>query len=161
MNRGSSGGERGVTAIEVAIGVSIASVVLIFSMQSLSLFINTGRAVSEKTKTVYLAEDGLELVRYLRDESWTTLSALSTTGTHYVSVTASAVAATTTVQVIDGYTRSFKISNVYRNASDDIVASTTGGAVADTDSKYIEMRVVGGTPVATTSIMTILTNPNP
>ncbi len=153
--------KRGVTAIEVAVGVSIASLILIFTMQSLSLFINTGRTVSEKTKAVYLAEDGIEIVRYIRDDSWNTVSALSTSATHYLNVTSSALVFTSTPEVIDGYTRSFRISNVYRNSSDDIVASTTSGATADTQSKYIEMRVVGGTPVATTSIMTILTNPNP
>jgi hypothetical protein len=152
---------RGVTVIEVAIGVSIAALVLIFSMQSLSLFINVGRTISEKTKAIYLAEDGLEIVRYLRDESWSTVSALSTSGTHYLSVTPGAFSFTSTPETVDGYTRSFKISNVYRNSSDDIVASTTSGASPDTGSKYVELRVVGGTPVATTSISTILTNPNP
>jgi hypothetical protein len=147
---------RGVTAIEVAIGVSIAALVLIFAMQALALFINAGRTASERTKAVYLAEDGIELLRFVRDESWNTLSSLSANTTYYLQVTPSAVSVTATPQVIDEYTRSFRVSNVYRNSSDDIVASTTGGAVADTGSKYVTVTVTWGNPTNTITLSTIL-----
>jgi Tfp pilus assembly protein FimT len=154
-------GERGVTAIEIVFGVSIAALVLIFSVHSILQFVNAGRVAGEKAKAIYLAEEGLELVRFVRDESWNTISGLSANTTYYLWATGSAVGVTTTPQVTDGYTRSFRISNVYRNSSDDIVASTTGGASADTDSKYVALTVTWGAPTSTVSFTSILTNINP
>jgi hypothetical protein len=152
---------RGVTAIEVAIGVSIAALVIVYAMTTIGLFVNAGRTTSEKTKALYLVEDGFELLRYVRDGSWPTLSALSSNTTYYLSVTTAGVYVVTTPQTIDGFTRSFRISNVYRNSSDDIVASTTGGSSADTSSKYITMTVTGGVSTTTVSMVTILTEIDP
>ncbi len=151
--------EQGVTSIEVAFGVSIAALVLIFTLHSIMQFMTAGRIASEKTKAVYLAEDGLELLRFVRDESWASISALNTSTTYYLSVTSSLVSVTTVPQTIDGYARSFRLSNVYRNSSDDIVTSTTSGAVADTSSKYITMRVAWDT--STSTLVTILTEIDP
>jgi hypothetical protein len=152
---------RGVTAVEVAIGVSIAALVLVYAMTTIGLFINAGRTASERTKAVYLVEDGFELLRYVRDGSWNTISGLSSNTTYYLSVTGTGVYVVTTPQTIDGFTRSFRISNVYRNSSDDIVASTTSGSSADTSSKYITMTVTGGVSTTTVSMVTILTEIDP
>ena len=161
-SKGAKNGARGVTAVEVAIGVSIAALVLIFTTNVIMLFVNANRTVGEKTKALYLNEDGIELLRYLRDGSWSTLGGLSENTTYYLSVTPSSVNVTSVPQTVDEYTRSFRISNVYRsNTTDDIVASTTGGAVADTSSKYITMTTTGGTPTSTISLMTILTEIDP
>ncbi len=148
---------RGFTAVEVLVGVALASVILIFAANTVALFINAGRVVSEKTKALYLAEDGLELMRFVRDESWNTISVLPVGSTRYLGVTSSLITTTTTPEVIDGFRRSFSVQNVYRDATtNDIVASTTGGSVADTSSKYITMSVAWGTPTTTISMTSIL-----
>lgn len=152
---------RGVTAIEVAIGVSLAALVLIFAVQTIGLFVNANREASEKTKAIYLTEEGLEVLRYLRDGSWSTLSGLSANSTYYIAASGTSIAITTTLQNMDGYVRSFRVSNVYRNASDDIVASTTSGSVADTSSKYVTMTTTYGTPTSSVSITSILTEIDP
>jgi Flp pilus assembly pilin Flp len=153
--------ERGVTAIEVAIGVSIAALVLIFATNTLMLFMNVGRTASEKTKAVYLAEEGIELLKFRRDDGWSNISTLSANTTYYFSVSPTTITVTPTPQVVDGYTRSFRISNVYRNSSDDIVASTTSGAVADTSSKYVTVSVAWGAPTTTISLSSIITDIDP
>jgi prepilin-type N-terminal cleavage/methylation domain-containing protein len=148
---------RGFTAVEVLIGVALASVILIFAANTVALFINAGRVVSEKTKALYLVEEGLELIRFVRDESWSTISSLSTSGTHYLGITTSLITTTTTPEIIGGFRRSFTIQNVYRNTTtSDIVASTTGGSVADTSSKYITLSVAWGNPTTTISMTSIL-----
>lgn len=153
--------ERGVAAVEVVIGVSIAALVLIFATNALVLFLNAGRTASEKVKAIYLVEDGLELLRFVRDDSWNSISSLSVNATHYLQVTPSTVTVTSAPQLIDGYTRSFRISNVYRNASDDIVASTTPGSTADQSAKYVTMTVTWGTPTSTVALTSILTDIDP
>ncbi len=153
---------RGFTALETAIGVSLVALVLTFVMTTVAQFINTGRTTTQKTQALYLAEETLELVRFVRDVSWTNISSLTNGTTYYIRVASGAVSVTTTPQIAAGFTRSFVISNVYRNATtDDIVASTTGGSVADTSTKYVTARVVGGNPTSTVSLTTIIADLDP
>jgi len=153
---------RGVTAIEVVIGVSIAALILVFTMYAIMLFVNAGRTVSEKTEAVYLAEEALELIRFVRDGAWSNISSLTNNTTYYLDITGGAITVTNTPEVIDGFRRSFIISNVYRNAvTNDIVASTTGGSVADSSSKYVTATVSWGVSTSTISLTSILTNLNP
>jgi hypothetical protein len=150
-----------VTAIEAVIGVSIAALVLVFAVQATGLFVNANRVASEKTKAIYLTEEGHELLRYLRDGSWNAISTLSTNNTYYFVTSTTSIALTTTLQNNDGYVRSLRLQNVYRNSSDDIVASTSSGAVADTSAKYVTMTTTYGTPTSSVSITTILTEIDP
>ena len=147
----------GFTAIEVVVGVSIVGLILVYTTYAITEFINSARDVTEKTEALYLAEDGLELVRYMRDNNWATISSIPVNQTRYIEVTNTSVTVTTIPEVIDGFTRSFTLQNVYRESGTaDIVASTTGGSVADTDSKYVTMTVTWGTPVKNVSLTTII-----
>lgn len=148
---------RGVSAIEVIIGVSIAAMVLTFTMFTVSQFINAGRTIGNQTQALYLAEEGLELLRFIHDENWSDIGSLPENTTRYLEVTPTDISVDTTPEVIDGYTRSFVVSNVYRSATtDDIIASTTSGAVADSSSRYVTVTVTGGAPSIAVSLVTIL-----
>ena len=150
---------RGMGLLEVVVSVSIVAVVLVFFSNTFVQFINTGKQVTEKTQALYLAEEGLELMRFVRDYNWADISAL-TGGTSYaLLLNPTTIGITTTPEVSGIFKRTFVVSNVYRNAStDDIVASTTVGAVADAQAKYITMNVAWGTPTSTISLTTILTH---
>ena len=153
---------RGITAVEVLFGIAIASLVLIFVSNAIALFINAGRTVTEKTKALYLAEEGLEFIRFVRDESWSNISSFPINTTRYFTVTGSAITIGTTPEWIDGYRRRFSVQNVYRNSSsDDIVASTTGGSVADTNSKYVFMTIEWGNPTSSVSMTSVLSDLTP
>ena len=152
---------QGMGIVEVVVAVSIVSVVLIFFSNTFVQFINSGKQVSEKTQALYLTEEGLELMRFVRDNNWADISTL-TSGTSYALVLSSTPIGITTSPEVSGiFKRTFVVSNVYRNAiTDDIVASTTVGAVADTQAKYVTMNVQWGTPTSTISLTTILTHLN-
>jgi type II secretory pathway pseudopilin PulG len=153
---------QGITSIEVVIGVSIASIVLVYAMNALSLFINSARDVGIRTQALYLAEDGLELMRFMRDTDWATFSGIPLNTTRYLDISSTAILPTTAVETVGDFTRSFQVSNVYRNSStDDIVASTTGGSVADSESKYVTVTVGWGTTGDAVSLSTILVNLDP
>lgn len=154
--------KKGVTSIEVVLGVAIAGIVLAYTMSAVGLFVNTAHSVSVHTQALYLASDGLELTRFIRDKSWVTFNAIPINTTRYITVSATSTSITTTPEVIGDFTRSFVISNVYRNTStDDIVASTTGGSVADTETKYITVTVGWGVGGDSVSLTTILANIEP
>lgn len=150
---------RAFTSIEMAVGVSIAGVILVYTMYSIMQFVNSARDITQKTEAIYLAEDGLELVRFMRDEDWTTLSGFTLNTPLYVAVSAAAIVPTTTPEIVDGFTRSFTMQNLYRNSStDDIVASTTGGSIIDPNGRYVTMTVGWGTAGEYVALSTILTN---
>jgi type II secretory pathway pseudopilin PulG len=149
-------------ALEVVIGVSIAAVILTVAGNAMGQFINTGRSVTQKTQALYLAEEGLELIRFVRDTNWADVSVVPTDTTRYLSVTPTTVVITTTPEIIEGFVRSFRFQNVYRNATtDDIVASTTAGAVVDTSAKYVTVSVSYGNPTTTVSLTSVLADLDP
>lgn len=148
--------ERGITIVEVIIGVAIAGLVIVFISHTITLFLVSSGATLQKTKALYLAEEGLEIMRYLRDEDWSTIDdELSNGTTYYLSVATSTLGTTTVPEVIDGiYTRSFELSEVRRdNATDDIVSS--GGSV-DGGSRWVTFFVSYDS--ATVTMETLLTN---
>ncbi len=154
--------QKGITAIEIVFGVSIAGIILVFGINAIVLFVNSARAVTEQTQALYLVEDGLELIRFARDNNWAQISVLPLNTTRYLNVTNASVVPTATPEIINGFTRSFKVNNVYRDpATDDIVASTSPGSVADSDSKYVTMTVTWGTSGKKVELETILTNIDP
>ena len=151
--------QKGVTLIEVLIAISIISTIVIAVGFSVNTFVDARTNLLHNTRAVYLAEEGYEIIRALRDDSWSTLDALTLSDTHYLDVATSTIAFSGTQEVIDGlYYRSFVLSEVYRDGSsgDDITASTTAGATVDADMVEVTVSVFG--PTGTTSLTAILSN---
>ncbi len=148
---------QGVSLVEVLIGISIISVLLVVIGYSINTYVSARAALLNDTKATYLAEEGLEIVRAVRDNDWNTIDALPTNTTRYLNVSTTTFSIVTTPEVIDGqFYRQFIVRPVYRNASDDIVASTTVGATSDDGSRQIDMYVGG--PSGTTTLQAIITN---
>jgi hypothetical protein len=151
---------RGITAVEVVIGVSIAALVLIFTTNAIVRFVNVGLDIADKTEALYLAEDALEILRFIRDEDWNEVGELTTGTTYYLDVSPSTVAITGTPEIVGTYARSFVTAPVYRdNASDDIVPSGAG-TYADADSKYVTATVSWDGGAESVSLTAILTDIN-
>lgn len=147
----------GVTLVEVVIGVSIVGFVLVSIAFALSSYVQSASITKEKTKALFLAEEGVEALHQLRNDSWTDISSLALDTTHYLEVSTSTIAATTTAEVIDGeYYRSFVLTSVYRDNQGDIVASTTAGAMVDADAREVRVTVAG--PHATASLSSLVPN---
>lgn len=150
-------GQSGVTLIEVLVGVSIVAVSLVAIGFSVNAYVDARTALLVNTKATYLAEEGYETLRAIRDTDWNTLDALAVDTEHYLSISTTTIAVSATPEVIDtDFHRSFILREVYRNASDDIVSSTTPGATVDDGSR--EATVYVGTPVGTSSLQAIITN---
>lgn len=150
---------HGTLLIEVALGVAILSIVVVMVTLVMTLFLDARDVVLTKTKALYLAEEGIEVMRYMRDADWNILSTELSTGTTYYFLLNPTVVATTTVpEVIDGsFYREFELRDVYRNSvSDDIDISGGGGTYIDDSIVEVEVRVgYGG---STTTLRTLLGN---
>lgn len=140
--------QRGLSVVEVAIGVSIAAVTIAFMTHAIVRYASAGTENLDRTRAVFLAEEGLELARYLKDDSWTNMSSLANGTAYYFVISTTTIGTTTSSSVINGtYTRTITAWPVYRATSgDDIVASTSGVAKAiDANTKLITARVTWGT----------------
>lgn len=148
---------RGVTLVEVIFGASIISMVVAVLLFSLNIMIQHKERLLQQSIALYKAEEGVELVRFLRDDDWTNISTLSTDTTYYLSVSTTTITTTGTPEVEGDYLREFVLRDVYRDlTSDDIVASTTGSSYVDTDARWIEVSV--GYQDGTTTLATLVTN---
>lgn len=146
---------RGVSMVEVLIGVAIVGLLVVVISHSLTLYFTASTKTLTQTQALYLAEEGQEILRYLRDADWTDISSLTNDTPYYLDVTDTTLAITSTPEVIDGtFLRRFEVSEVRRdNSTDDIV--TSGGSV-DTDARYVTFSVGWGT--ATVTVPALLTN---
>jgi type II secretory pathway pseudopilin PulG len=149
--------QSGVTLVEVVIGIGIISVSLVAIGLSINTYVAARSALLNNLKATYLAEEGYEIIRAVRDTNWNTIDALTANGTYYLDVSGATPAITTSPEIIDtNFRRSFVLRAIYRNGSDDIVSSTTVGAVIDDGSRQFDIFVSG--PNGTTTFQAVLSN---
>ena len=103
----------GMTLMEIAVGLAIISISLISLLSNYRAHLKAVSANIESIKATYLAEETLEVVRFLRDSSWTkNIANLSDDTDYYIYWDGNVWVSTTTPQLIDDFSRSFKLSSV-------------------------------------------------
>ena len=148
---------KGFGLLEIVIASAIVSITL-FSLSF--VFVLSGRLEAQsigKVRANFLAEEGLEAMRFLRDKGWGANLAPLAAGTNYYLSFATSTAdwsvGTAYPGFIDGlFHRRITVEAVNRDGSDDIV--TSGGAL-DPNTKKINIEVSwygqGATTTATLS----------
>ncbi|MDP3934715.1 MAG: hypothetical protein Q8Q46_00605 [Candidatus Giovannonibacteria bacterium] len=136
---------RGFGILEIVIAVSIISAT-IFSLSF--VFIMASRLESEslnKIRANFIAEEGLEAMRFLRDQSWAAnLGSLSAGTTYYLAftTTTSTWSAGTNGSEIDNlFLRKVTAENVSRDPSTQNIESIYNAANNDPDTKKINVSV--------------------
>lgn len=148
---------QGVALIEIIVGVAVLAVILVTISLSITTYVDARGALLTQAKTTYLAEEGLEILRAIRDEDWNDITAEPVATTLYLDVTSATLSITNLPEVIDvDYARSLEINSLYRNGDDDIVDSSAPGATLDSESRLIEVSVTG--PDGTVTLNSILSN---
>jgi type II secretory pathway pseudopilin PulG len=156
MTRGSQ--QLGISLIEVLVGVSIITVSLIAIGFSVTAYVDARAALLVNTKSMYLAEEGYETLRAIRDVDWNTVEALALDTEHYFDISTSTIGVTGTPEIIDtDYRRWFVLQEVHRNSDDDIVAPG-GLGVTTVDPGARDVTVYVQSPTGTSSLRAILTN---
>ncbi len=148
---------RGMAIVEILIGSAIISVGIFAAITSFNTYVNYAFANQKNIQAAYLLEEGLEVLGYMRDTSWVNISRLSTTTTYYLTWSGTTWATTTVPQYVDNeFLRSISVTDIKRDASDDISNSGT----YDPNAKQITATVsyYQGHATTTKSISTILTN---
>ncbi len=149
--------QAGITLVEVIIGISIIAVAAVAIGYSVTSYVEARARLLTNLKAAYLAEEGYELIRSIRDDGWMVLDGLALNTLHYLDVSSTTATVTATPEIIDGeYTRSFELNALYRNANDDITTSSAPGATIDDGGRMLEVNVNG--PSGTTTFEAIITN---
>lgn len=114
--------KKGIGLIEIIVAVFILTVILGALITVNNLYIKSSGANINATKAAYLASEGIEAVKIIRDSGWVNITSIQTGTDYYLYFDGSSNiwSATTTVQNIDSFVRKVRVSNVYRDQSGDI-----------------------------------------
>lgn len=127
--------------------IVVASAVISLAFFALiAVFIAANRLNLEsgnRVRASFLVEEGLEVLRFLRDDSWSqNLESLSPSTDYFLAFDTPSSGwsiNSVTLEVIDGlFERKFTVEDVERNSSDDIVVS---GGTVDPDTKKFNVEV--------------------
>lgn len=146
--------------IEVVIGAAIVTLVLSFSIAAVNQFFIVGKKNADRVAATYLAQEGVEATRFMRDVSWASIASLPVDTPRYLDITPSAISITATPEVIGAFERTIFIRDVYRaNAGDDIVPSTSAVTkTLDPETKLVEVIVSAPSSGVQVTLGAYLTN---
>lgn len=119
--------DKGLSVVEVLVGSAIIAAFLFASVQAFSSAVRLNRQSLRTLQAGYLLEEGIEVVKQLRDVSWAGQIAVQDTGTpFYLERAGGAWQTTTTPEYVDGlFAREVVLDDVYRDANQDIAGSGT------------------------------------
>jgi len=133
----------GFGVIEVLVAATIISTAIFSLFNVFVLASRLSEESADKIRANFLAEEGLEALRYLRDESWqSNLSSLSAGTDYYLSFNSGAskwsIGASNPGAIDSVFTRTITPANVSRDSSDNIVSA---GGTNDPNTKLFSVRV--------------------
>lgn len=145
----------GFGVVEVLVAATIISTVIFSLFNVFVLATRLSEEAGNKIKANFLAEEGLEVVRYLRDASWQANLSNLNAGTNYYlafdNIASRWGIGMTNPGSVDGvFTRTVTAGNVSRDSNDNIV---TSGGTNDPNTKKINVQIswlVHGATASTT-----------
>ena len=142
--------KRGFVLVEALVASAILCLVLAAGIGAFLLSIRTSLGNAQEVQSAFLAEEGLEALRILRDNGWSANIASQTASTtFYIAFNGSTWLATTSNRYIDNtFERSVVLYNVNRDSSQDIV---TSGGTQDSNSRKVVVSVSWKTPSGTST----------
>ncbi len=142
--------------IEAVIGIGIALLTLVGSLSAFSYLYRAATANTAHIQAAFLAEEGLEAARIIRDNGWSTIAAQTSGATTYLYFNGTTWISTSTDYYIGAFERSVVFTNVYRDGSLNIAQAGT----LDSNTKKVEVFVSWSNRGVTTtrSIATYLAN---
>lgn len=151
--------QNGLALVEAVVAVGASLAVLLGILGVFAFILKSSLNNSAKVQASYLAEEGLEAVRILRDNGWNANIASVQTGTpFYLAFDGSTWQATTTNNYVNNlFERQVVLDNVYRDSNQNIV---TNGGTLDPNTKKATVSVAWSSHGATTTetLMTYFSN---
>jgi hypothetical protein len=118
--------DKGIGLVEVVIVSGLVLVIFSGLASVFNFYIKKSVSLTDNIKAEFLATEGLEALRTIRDSSYASLGTLPRDTDRYLYWNGAVWVATTTPELVDGiFERRFRIFDVYRNVSGDIAVSGT------------------------------------
>lgn len=154
-----TGMKKGIGLIEVLVAVFIFTIILSSLILVSNMYLSGAGDNLKITQAAYLAEEGVEAVKTIRDNSWTNISNITTDQSYYLyfNVASSTWQATTTKIYTDSFLRSFVLDNVLRNSSTKDI-SDSGTVDPKTKELTVFVSWYGKTGTTTKSLETYITD---
>lgn len=151
--------KRGMGLVEVLVAVFIFTIILSSLILVSNMYLSGAGDNLRLTQAAYLAEEGIEAVKIIRDKSWVDISNL-TGQTYYLNFnTASSTWQATTTKIdIDNFSRSFILEGVVRGGDGDILDSGTPNLNDKTRKLTVSVSWLGKTGNITKSLKTYITD---
>lgn len=117
----------GLSLIEAMVAIAILVAVFLAIGEYFETSLQAANESLSATQAGYLAEEGVEAVKLMREESWDeNIAPLSISTPYFLHFDGGMWKATTTPQSTpEGFQRTFVLEGVYRDSSDDIAPSGT------------------------------------
>lgn len=155
--------KKGSGLVEILVAVFIFTVVLGSLINAANIYLSGSGENLRSAKAAYLAEEGIEAVKIMRDHNWTNISTLTDNADYYLyfdtsSSTDNTWKATSTSSYIDSiFIRTFKTNAVYRDSNGRIVSS---GGTLNSNTEKVTVSVFWKSKTATTTkiLSTYITN---
>ncbi len=158
--------QKGFGVIEIVIGVAIITISLLGVMLSAKV---SFQIISENLRRVqanFLAEEGIEALKTIRDDGWTANIVPVTTGSDYHLVYDvgtnkwTVVAGILANQIDSTFTRTVRLDTVMRDVANGTQDIVFGGGTVDAGTRKVTVTISwpGRTGVKTQAISTYMTN---
>lgn len=144
---------KGFGLTEVIVGLSVIFISLISIITSYNFFLKIANNNTKIVKAEFLLEEGVEVLRFIRDKGWNEFSNISLAENKFLIFQNGTWEISDENNYTDNlYERSFVIDNVYRDSNNDIVETGT----LDTETKKVTISVswsnLGSTTTNSTSV---------
>jgi Tfp pilus assembly protein PilV len=148
----------GTGIIEVIVGSAIILIGIFSVLKTYNYYLRFALSHRYDVQATLLAEEGIEVVKLLRDASWAqNISVLSSGVPYRLAFSNSAWTSTTSTKYIDGkFSRIFILSDTYRDSGDKI--SSSGTLDPNTKKVSVSVAVRNNFGTTTKSISTYITN---
>lgn len=152
------GGKGGFALIEALVASAVLVVVLAGAIGALLLSTRSGSGIGERLEATFLADEGIEALRIMRDSSWSAnIESLASNTKFYLEWNGTMWVATTTNTYIDGaFERSVVLYDVYRDSNQTIAGS--GDLDGDTRKVTVTVSWMADAATSTRSLSAYITN---
>jgi len=111
--------------VEVLVAVSIITVSILAAMAVAQRSVHVSRQAFHSAQSAFLLEEGAEVLRVMRDNSWANISSLDSGTDYYLNFSGNTWTLSETSSMVGIFTRTINISSVNRDSNQDISSSGT------------------------------------
>jgi len=146
--------KKGSGIVEILVAIFIFTIVLGSLITASNMYLSGAGESLKTAQGAYLAQEGIEAVKTIRDNSWNSISSLVDNTDYYLyfnisSSTNTFWEATSTAFGVDSvFIRTFKSDSVYRDSDGRII---TNGGILDPNTKKVSVSVSWKSKSSTTT----------